>query len=85
MNTKTKKILYRILKVIWIVIGVLISLFTISIYLKMNSPMGLGIIVWVILFTIGLYSFFFYIGATCLFLFIKWLVKKINKKRKNKK
>lgn len=78
----TKKILYRILKVIWIFIGISITIITSLIYSKMNSPTGLGIIVWVILFTIGIYSLFFYIGITLLFLVIKWLVKKI---RKNKR
>lgn len=85
MNDKTKKWAYRILKIVWALIGVFISVFTISVYLKMNSPIGLGIIAWVILFTIGLYSFFFYIGITILFLFLKWLIKKIRQKNKEKK
>lgn len=79
---KTKKIGYRILKVVWSLIGIFLVLFTSLIYSKMNSPTGLGIIVWVILFTIGIYSLFFYIGITLLFLVIKWLIKKFRGKRK---
>lgn len=81
MNTKTKRVLYRLLKIIWIFIGISIAIITSLIYSKMNSPTGLGIIVWVILFTIGIYSFFFYVGVTLLFLLIKWVVKKIRKKK----
>lgn len=79
MNTKTKKIGYKILKIIWAFIGILTLLFTGLIYLKMNSPTGLGIIMWVILFTIGFYSLFLYVGITLIFLIIKWLTKKIRK------
>jgi len=79
---KIKKILYRILKIVWALIGILILVVTSLIYIKMNSGTGLGIIAWVILFTVGVYIFFIYIGLTFLFLLIKWIIKKFRKKRK---
>mgnify|MGYP001592159811 CR=1 FL=1 len=81
MKPKTKKIINRILKIIWIVIGVLISLWTIYFYLKMNSANGLGIIALVISFTLGFYTLILYVGITLLFLFVKWIIKKIKKRR----
>lgn len=77
---KTQKILYKILKIIWIIIGVLISVWTGSIYLKMSSPTGLGVIAGIILFTIGIYAIFIYAGITLLFLLIKFIVKRIIRK-----
>ncbi len=84
MKTKTKKILYRILKIIWIIFGISIALWTSSIYIKMNSPIGLGIIGWVILFTIGISMLIFYAGITLGFLLIKWIIKKFRKRNKKK-
>jgi len=80
MNNKNKKILYRILKLVWALIGISITIFTFLIYLKMVSPIGLGIVAWVILFSVGIYSMFLYIIITLLFLIIKWIVKKVKKK-----
>lgn len=80
MKSKTKKMLYRILKLVWIIIGVLNLIFIGLIYNKMLSPTGLGIILWVVLFSYGIYFFILYIGTTILFLFIKWLIKKFRKK-----
>jgi len=77
---KNKKLLYRILKIVWALIGISISLFTFLIYLKMISPIGLGLIAWVILFTIGISSLIGYVVITILFLLIKFIVKKIRKK-----
>ena len=80
ISAKNKKLSYRILKIIWALIGILISVFTFLIYLKMTSPIGLGIVAWVILFSAGIYSMFIYIVITLLILIIKWIVKKIKKK-----
>lgn len=79
---KTRKIANKIFWIIWIIIGVLISLWTGSIYIKMNSQTGLGIIGWIILFTIGTYLLFLYAGATFLILLIKFIIKIIRRKRK---
>jgi len=75
-----KKTLSKILKLTWGLIGIVISVFTFLIYLKMISPIGLGIVGWVILFSIGIYSMFIYIVITLLFLIIKWIIKKVKKK-----
>jgi len=79
---KAKKVSNRIFWIIWIIIGFLISLWTASVYLKMNSPTGLGIIGWVILFTIGIYLLFLYTGITLLILLIKFIIKRLKKFRK---
>jgi predicted membrane protein len=91
IKTKTKKILEktrrianRIFWIVWIIIGILISLWTGSIYAKMNSQTGLGIIAWVILFTIGIYLLALYAGATLLILLIKLIIKIIKRARKKK-
>lgn len=76
-----EKIANRIFWVIWIIIGILISLWTGSIYLKMNSPIGMGIITWVIMFTIGIYLLFLYAGATLLILLVKFIIKIIRRKK----
>jgi hypothetical protein len=81
MTPKTKKISYRILKVIWFLIGFLILLITFLLYLKMYSASGLGVIAVALLFSVGIYSLFIYIGITLLFLIIKWLIKKIRKRK----
>ena len=81
---KTKKSLpYRILKIIWIIIGFFILLITGSLYLKMYSAQGLGVIAVAMLFAVGVYIFFIYLGITIFFLLIKWIIKKLGgKKRK---
>lgn len=82
---RIRKIAGRIFWIVWIIIGTLISLWTGSIYTKMNSQTGLGIIGWVILFTIGLYLLILYAGVTILILLIKFIIKIIKKFRKKKK
>ncbi|VVB83277.1 Uncharacterised protein [uncultured archaeon] len=77
-----KKLGYKILKLTWGIIGIVISVFTFLMYLRMNSPIGLGIVGWVILFSIGIYSMFLYIVITFLFLIIKWIIKKIKGRKK---
>ena len=79
---KTRKIANRIFWIIWIIFGALISLWTGSIYAKMNSQTGLGIIGLVILFTIGIYLLILYAGVTLLFLLIRFIIKIARKKRK---
>jgi len=75
MNIKTK----NILKIVWSSVGIIIAIAVIAIYFKMNSPTGLGIVKWVIRFTIGIYSLFLYVGITLSVLLIKWLAKKLKK------
>jgi hypothetical protein len=87
MNPKTKKIICKILKIIWIIVGVFLFLGGILIFHKMSTFNGSGVsgvgtaiglgILWIISISV----FAFYIGITILFLFIKWLVKKFRKKK----
>ncbi len=79
MNTKLKKSLYGTLKIIWIVIGVSILLITSLFYINMLN--NLGVVAWVIRFSLGIYSFVVYAGGTLLFFIIKQLIKKFKKKK----
>jgi len=72
---KPKKTIKRALIISWIVIGIFLLVWTGLVYFKMNSQAGLGIVGWVILFTIGAYALILYAGITVLFLLIKLLAK----------
>ncbi len=81
---KTKKITGKIFRIIWIIFGVLILFITGSLYLKMYSAQGLGVIAVAVLFAIGVYIFFIYLGITILFLLIRWIIKIIKNKKRRK-
>ncbi len=83
MNQKIKKILFRILKIIWIAIGILIALITGLMYLKMYSANGLGVIAVALLVAAGVYAFLIYAGITVLYLLIRWIIRIIKRKEKN--
>ncbi len=85
MNQKAKKILYRIFKIIWIAVGILIALITFLLYLKMYSTSGLGVIAVALLVAAGVYALFIYAGITILFLLIKFIIKLIGKRKIRKK
>ena len=72
---KPKKTIKRALITSWIVIGIFLLVWTGLVYIKMNSPTEMGIVGWVILFTLGIYALILYAGITILFLLIKLLVK----------
>ncbi len=90
MKQETKKILCRILKIIWIAIGISISFVAISLWIKLSSLNGSGMsgigaaIGLALLVAASIYFLLIYIGITLLFLFIKWLIKKIRKRKNNK-
>lgn len=85
-----KKWAYRVLKIIWIIIGIIFLLFFILAWIKMESFSGSGFagiggaIGVAMLFIITAAMLAGYAGITILFLFIKWLIKKI-RNRKSKK
>ncbi len=81
MKAKTKKILYKILKIIWFIIGGFILLWTIFFFIKMYTIDTLGVLAGVILFAAGIYMLAIYLIITFLFLLIKWIVKKCKKKK----
>ncbi len=77
MNTKTKKIIFRILKIIWIILGGFLTIIFLLAFIKMKTFSGSGMsgiggaIGIALLFMIALGMFVIYAGATVLFLFIK--------------
>jgi len=82
---KTKKVIKKILKIVWIVIGILIALITGLLYIRMYSASGFGVIGLVLLFATGIYALLIYTGITLLFLLIKWIIKRIRKRKKRGK
>jgi hypothetical protein len=82
--SKKRKIISKIFWIIWILIGFSTSLFTSLVYNKMNSTTGMGIVGWVIQFTIGVYLLFLYAGITLLILLIKFIIRVIKRGKKRK-
>lgn len=82
IKNKSKKTLYRILKITWGLVGILISIWTAYWFVRVKIFNDYGLIVNVIMFASGLYSLFIFIGITLLFLIIKWIVKKIRGRKK---
>lgn len=87
MNAKIKKWVYRILKIIWIVIGIFLAIIVISLWIKTATFRGSGFsgigaaIGLALLFIIGISIFLAYIGITLLFLLIKWIIKKFRRRK----
>jgi len=90
INPKIKKWAYRILKIIWIIIGGIIALITFLLFIKINTFSGSGFsgiggaIGLAVMFAAGLSAIFFYVIITLLFLLIKWIVKKVRKNGKKR-
>lgn len=81
MKTKTKKIIYKISKIIWFLIGGFILLWTGFFFVKMYTIQDLGVLAGVVLFAAGIYMLMVYIVITLLFILIKWLIKRFRKKK----
>ena len=81
MKNKSKKIGYKILKIVWIIAGILISIWTTYWFVRVRIFNDYGLVVNVIMFAAGFYSLFVYIAITLLFLLIKFVTKKIKKKK----
>ena len=81
MKNKSKKIGYKILKIVWIIAGILISIWTAYWFVRVRIFNDYGLVVNVIMFAAGFYSLFVYIAITLLFLLIKFVTKKIKKKK----
>ena len=70
-KSKTQKIIYRTLKIMWGIIGILILFWTSFWYIKVLTIGELGgVIAGTILFALGFYLLGIYIGITLLFLTI---------------
>jgi len=77
-KSKTQKIIYRTLKIMWGIIGILILFWTSFWYIKVLTIGELGgVIAGTILFALGFYLLGIYIGITLFFLLIKWIIKKL--------
>ncbi|OGJ12466.1 hypothetical protein A3K82_02925 [Candidatus Pacearchaeota archaeon RBG_19FT_COMBO_34_9] len=91
MKEKTKKIRHKIFRIIWIILGIMLAIIAFSAWIKMSSFQGSGLssvgkaIGLAIFFMVALGIFVIYFVATVLFLLIRWVIKKIKKKRENKK
>lgn len=85
VKQKSRKITGKILKTLWIIIGVLVLIWNIYWFVRVKIMYDYAFIINVIMFAMGIYSFFIYIGITIFFVLIKWLIKKFLKKRKKKK
>jgi len=85
MEVKTKKRIYRIIKIIWFIILGFILLWTLFFFIKMQTINTLGVIGVALLFATGIYMLIIFIGITLLFLLIKWIIKKIRKRKWIKK
>ncbi|MCK9595720.1 hypothetical protein M0R19_00860 [Candidatus Pacearchaeota archaeon] len=84
---KIKKWIYRILKIVWALIGILLAIITIFMLVRMTSFQDsgfsgvVGAIALAVLTAAMIYIFIGYIIITILFLFIKWLIKRIRRKK----
>lgn len=80
MKSSTKKIVYRIVKGVWLTLGSFIALWTIYWYVKIYTIGELGgVLAGTILFASGIYMLGIFIGITLLFLLFKLIVGKLIK------
>ena len=83
MKEKTKKITWKIFKIVWAIVGIFIALGAFSLFTAMKKVEGLGVIVLAVLFAYSLTLLIGFIIITALFFLIKFIIKKLkNKKRK---
>jgi hypothetical protein len=73
IKKKTKKILYRTLKIVWYVLGILILVWNVFWFIKVKIMNDYGMVRNVILFTLGIFMLVVYL----LILLIKWIIKKL--------
>ena len=82
---RLKKYLWRGFLIFWVIIGILISIWTILIFIKTQSMRDLGgVLVGALLLALGVYALFIYIGLTLLIFLIRFVMRIIRKKRKSK-
>jgi hypothetical protein len=74
---KVSKTIYRMIKIMWFVLGGGIALWTLFWFIKMQTIQDLGVIAGAVLFASGIYILSIYLIITILFLIIKWIFKKI--------
>ena len=85
MKTKKKSKIWKILKIIWMIIGILILLWTFFFFTQLPKSGNLGeLMIFTVLFAAGIYAIAIFIGITILIFLIKLLIKVITKLRKKK-
>ena len=75
-----KKLIKKILKIIWFAFGGLILFWTIFFYIKMRTINNLGVIAVALLFGFGVYALIIFTIITFLYYLIKKIIKWTNKK-----
>lgn len=81
-KSKTKKYAWRIFKIFWGIIGILILLWSGFWFSKLNSIGGIGgVLAGTALFAVGIYALFIYICITLGYFAIKIIIKLIKKLR----
>jgi hypothetical protein len=80
MREKDKKLLYKILKIIWIVIGILTLIWNIYWFVRVKIMYDYTFIINVMMFAFGVMALVLYAVSTLLFLLIKFIVKRVRKK-----
>lgn len=78
---KSGKIISKILKILWFVLGGIIIIWTFAWGAKTETINDFGVIVTGIMFGIGIYALIIYGAITVLFILIKWIIKKCKKKK----
>ncbi|MBU2562404.1 MAG: hypothetical protein KKF68_01965 [Nanoarchaeota archaeon] len=79
-KNKIKKIIYRTIQIIWIIIGGLILLWTGFWYVKILTIGEIGgVLAGTVLLASGIYMLAIYLLLTMAFLLIKYIIKKIRK------
>jgi hypothetical protein len=88
MKSKTKKILKKsknifgkIFKIAWIILGILVFIWTAYWFVRVKIFYDYSFIINAMMFAVGVASSAFYISTTLLFSLIKFLIKKFKKKK----
>ena len=79
---KTREIISKIFKIAWIILGILIFIWTAYWFVRVKILYDYTFIINVMMFAVGIASLIFYISATLLFLIIRFLIKKFRRKKK---
>jgi len=72
-----ESLLWKTTKIIWLIIGILILLWTGFWFVKMFTMQTVGVIATVVLFAAGVYLFFGFILITIAFLILRFFIRKI--------
>ncbi|MEK6913717.1 MAG: hypothetical protein AABW47_03545 [Nanoarchaeota archaeon] len=80
MKPKPKKMAYKILKVSWVILGILVLIWNIYWFVRVKIMYDYTFIINVMMFAFGVIALISYAVSTFLFLLIKFIIKKVKKK-----